>query len=392
MVARDSNAAESKAARAATRARITKLDIEIETLRHSHSAEALLIERDKCREELATCKYPVLTLPPEITSEISTQFLPPYPEHSSLYGLLSPSFLCRICRQWRDVALSTPILWSALQLDLNIPRLYEQQLHLLELWLQRSGGCPLSLDFSRQFRGAGDSTASFVKAIVRHAHRWEVIRLILPRSDLQHITGPMPFLRNVFVGPTDYDGRGPGIAPVVLFSQAPKLKDVVLYWTFNPFSITLPWSQITTLTATLGEYEAATILRNTPAIEECCLAIDRLSEWPEPMPPIPPLFWLRSLSLLSPHEMPISMGRFLAALNLPALERITIFEAFLGADPLAALSALRPGGYPRWIEIRGANTDTNIDMYTAAFPQATVSVKVASLYEESDSDLSELNV
>ncbi|KAJ7458747.1 hypothetical protein B0H11DRAFT_2317492, partial [Mycena galericulata] len=288
---------------------------------------------------------PVLSLPNEITSEIFTQFLPSYPERSLLFGPLSPSFLCRICRQWRYVALATPVLWNALRLDLIFPRHYKQQLHLLELWLQRSGGCPLSLELLHYCRMPNDSTTSFVKAIMHHAHRWEEIRLILPQNEFHHITGPMPLLRNVFIGPTDFHEPEIGVAPVVLFAQAPKLKDVALHLTFNPFSITLPWSQMTTITATLVEKEAIAILRDTPALEECRFSLCYDAAQPaERILPLPPLVSLRSLSLLALNgdEMAVSMGRFLAALNLPALESVTIFEPFLGPDPVAALSALCP--------------------------------------------------
>ncbi|KAJ7458736.1 hypothetical protein B0H11DRAFT_2060813 [Mycena galericulata] len=382
MLARD-----LKAARPATRARISNLNSEIDSLQRS--IDSLRIERDKCHKELATFKYPVLSLPNEITSEIFTQFLPSYPERLNLFGSLSPSFLCCICRQWRDVALSTPVLWNALRLDLNLPRLYERQLHLLELWLQRSGGCPLSLELLHDHRTPDDSTASFVKAIVHHAHRWEEIHLILPQNEFHHIAGPMPLLRNVFVGPTDYPRfREPGVGPVVLFVQAPKLKDVTHYWTFDPFTITLPWSQITTLTATLVEQEATAILRDTPAIEECCFWMYSGAQAAEPLLPVPPLFCLRSLSLLLPHDdkSPVSMGRFFAVLKLPALESITVFEPFLGADPIAALSTLRPSGYPRWIEILSPNRFPDTERYAASFPEATISVELASLNEESDSD------
>ncbi|KAJ7165750.1 hypothetical protein C8R46DRAFT_827033, partial [Mycena filopes] len=54
--------------------------------------------------------YPVLTLPNEITSKISTACLP-------TDGLVCPAphavplLLAQICRHWRDVALSTSELW-----------------------------------------------------------------------------------------------------------------------------------------------------------------------------------------------------------------------------------------------------------------------------------------
>ncbi|KAJ7231501.1 hypothetical protein C8J57DRAFT_967491, partial [Mycena rebaudengoi] len=62
--------------------------------------------------------YPVLTLPTDITSEIFTHFLPTYPLCSLINGLLSPMLLGQICHQWRDIALGTPRLWSAIEIKI----------------------------------------------------------------------------------------------------------------------------------------------------------------------------------------------------------------------------------------------------------------------------------
>ncbi|KAJ7252245.1 hypothetical protein C8J57DRAFT_1520084 [Mycena rebaudengoi] len=67
-------------------------------------------ERDKFQSRLDDYKYPVLTLPAEITSEIFIHFLPIYPLRPPPTGLLSPALLGQICRKWRDVALGTPRL------------------------------------------------------------------------------------------------------------------------------------------------------------------------------------------------------------------------------------------------------------------------------------------
>ncbi|KAJ7633162.1 hypothetical protein FB45DRAFT_745848, partial [Roridomyces roridus] len=80
--------------------------------------DAIPLEREKLHQELAHYKYPVLTLPTEITSEIFIQFLPPYPARPAIVGKRSPSFLLRICRTWRNVALSTPALWCAVRLHI----------------------------------------------------------------------------------------------------------------------------------------------------------------------------------------------------------------------------------------------------------------------------------
>ncbi|KAJ7433068.1 hypothetical protein B0H11DRAFT_1662082, partial [Mycena galericulata] len=57
--------------------------------------------------------YPVLTLPPEITSEIFRQCLPPLEgPHTSLLNVKqAPLLLLQVCATWRSLAMSTPCLW-----------------------------------------------------------------------------------------------------------------------------------------------------------------------------------------------------------------------------------------------------------------------------------------
>ncbi|KAJ7510918.1 hypothetical protein B0H11DRAFT_2183638 [Mycena galericulata] len=369
----------------ATRARISKLDNEIETLQRS--IEALRSERDRFQEELATYKYPVLSLPAEIVSAIFTHFLPAYPKRSPLVGSVTPSFLCRICRRWRNVALSTPTLWSAIRLRLKIPRRcdphrYEEaQLYLLQLWLQRSRACRLSLEIVHN-QEPSISSAAFVEAILQHAHRWEVVHLILPQHELHQITGPMPLLRTAVLGLN----HGPiyrGVPPPISCAQAPNLKDVVLSGDFSRFSLALPWSQIAKLTATLFQHEVAAILRDAVALEDCWFSLICKPVVSTTISPIPPLVRLRSLSLLTlpytsfPYNASVNMRPLFDALTLPALESVVIFEPFLGLDPVATLSRLRPNGHPQRIRILGART-SDAGLYAAAFPQANITVEAKS--------------
>ncbi|KAJ7741192.1 hypothetical protein DFH07DRAFT_891597 [Mycena maculata] len=358
---------DAKTTRAAARARIIELDIEIDAIQRL--LEARLHEREECREELGSYKYPILTLPLEITSEIFTHFVPPYPERSALVGRDSPAHLACICRAWRTVALSTPTLWSAIELRLDDADWFEHGLQLLKKWLTRSGGCHLSIALMHY---GERSVAAFVEAIACHASRWQDIELLLPYEDLRHITGNMPLLRTL---------------------SAPNLKEVVLSSCFNPFCITLPWSQITKLTARLYEIEAIAILRQAAALEECCYTLFCQLSSPIPLIPlIPPLPSLRSLVLSVPSTWRTAGPILLPALTLPALESIQVFEPFLGADPVATLSALRAYGYPGRIVISGArsssDTTTPYQMYAAAFPEATVQVEL-ELEDESDSDHSD---
>ncbi|KAJ6602659.1 hypothetical protein DFH09DRAFT_1019790, partial [Mycena vulgaris] len=127
----------------AARARIQEIDMQISALHLS--LKALADQRRSCEALISAYKYPVLTLPTEITSEIFLNFLPAPPERPFADGPLSPSFLCQICRTWRDIALATPALWSAIHLDLDHSPSHPQQLWVLNAWLERSKQCPLSV-------------------------------------------------------------------------------------------------------------------------------------------------------------------------------------------------------------------------------------------------------
>ncbi|KAJ7741187.1 hypothetical protein DFH07DRAFT_965082 [Mycena maculata] len=360
---------EAKSARAAARAHITDLDTEIESLQRL--LEVRLLERDKWHAELNSYKYPVSTLPPEITSEIFTHFIRPYPERSTLS-----------LAHYRVVYTT---LWNAMTLTLSKPRLHEHQLPLLKMWLTHSGGCLLSIALLCGYN-TRISTAAFVEAIVCHASRWQEIELQLPYEDLRHVTGTMPLLRTLTVGP-NLEVEAPVAAPVVISTQAPNLKQITFSRCFSPFCITLPWSQITKLKLTgyLFDTEMVAILHQTAALEECSLAL--ISVLSLPIPPIPPLVRLRSLILLNSSSDAEAYHILLPALTLPALEIIEALESFLGADPITTLSAFRPHGYPQRIKIFGARSTSDVitphEMYAAAFPEATVYVDL----EELDSDL-----
>ncbi|KAJ7633237.1 hypothetical protein FB45DRAFT_792637 [Roridomyces roridus] len=320
--------------------------------------------------------------PGKVTSEIFTQFLPPFPQRPSLVGPLSPSFLLRICRRWRDIALGTPALWSTMELDIDSEdkKLHARQLGLLDSWLQRSGHCPLSIALVRPYHTqCMPSTTAFVEAVLAHALRVRDMDIRFPLEDLEVFTTSMPLLRGLTVGPTHYPpakAHIPGDLQRKLFVDAPRLKDVVLSNFFNPFCITLPWSQITSLTATLFPYEAVEILPHTTILEIC--NIDICNPVSSNLPPISTItpIPVRSLRLLLKNSDDYdedSMQLFFSMLAFPALETLAVSEVFLGADPVAAILAVRHQGYPQRIAIHHARTDRSV--FESAFPGAELWVE-----------------
>ncbi|KAJ7633191.1 hypothetical protein FB45DRAFT_1058154 [Roridomyces roridus] len=360
---------------AATRARIAQLDFEIGKLQQL--MDPLLAEREKCQQALADYKYPILALPAEITSEIFLQFLPSYPERPSVVGPYSPSLLLQICRRWRDVALATPTLWSTMELILESPQYHAGQLDLLKVWLPRSGNCALSIQLECDMDDdeALAIIGQYIEALLCHPSRWQDMEIVIPYEDLLRITGSMPLLRSLTIGPCNW-GDGPDKPVPVLFTEAPALKNLVLSRKFNAYAMILPWAQITTLRAeALCLDEAVEILRQTATLEHCTITM--YSGDPSTASLIPPLP-LRSLTLRyrghGGSTMAEHMFQLFAALKL---KNLAVDELFLGPDPVGTLSRVCPNGYPRGIEIFSVRTSREI--YAAAFPLASLSVHEPSV-------------
>ncbi|KAJ7246231.1 hypothetical protein C8J57DRAFT_1140777, partial [Mycena rebaudengoi] len=107
----------SRSLRCDIRSRISELDARILALQES--LDAVRGERENLQSRLDDYKYPVLTLPVEIMSEIFVHFLPIYPLRPPLAGLFSPALLGQICRNWREIALEIPCLWRAIEIYLH---------------------------------------------------------------------------------------------------------------------------------------------------------------------------------------------------------------------------------------------------------------------------------
>ncbi|KAF8150395.1 hypothetical protein K438DRAFT_440802 [Mycena galopus ATCC 62051] len=310
---------------AADRARLAEIDTEISLLECSLST--LREQRAQVQERLDSCRYPVLTLPIEITSAIFINFIPNYSQYPPLTGLFSPTLLTQICRHWRQIAVAMPGLWRAISFDIDaVP--FKKQLHLCHIWLTRSRSCPLTIrsgDLPRP------QMSQVFEAITPHRERWESLDLYLAASDFTAIEGPMPILRHLSLGMDD------DLDHVVTFPPAPLLRSIILHVT-TPLKIAFPLGQLTRLVLDLAfRQEYVAILQQTFNLVHCELGIVVGQDTGLPLEHAIELPCLKSLALSVWHSSTPrtwDLDDFL----VPALRSLRLPESFLGSKPIDHLS------------------------------------------------------
>ncbi|KAJ7161184.1 hypothetical protein C8R46DRAFT_860439, partial [Mycena filopes] len=242
-------------------------DLDSQVMQLERAISVLRAQRAHIEDRLDSYRYPVLTLPNEIVSEIFVHFLPVYPERPPVPGILSPTNLTQICRKWRQVALATPALWRAITLSIYPTGTFERQLQECQAWLRRSGSCPLSLAF--EFFDAPALRHEIFKSSSPHSDRWEVVKITVCTFPIPLISIPMPRLRRLEIS---MDGLNtpsdPGHIPI---GAAPLLRSVVLNNRALK-GIIIPWAQLTSLRLDcVSPNECVPVLKQTLNLVDCHL-------------------------------------------------------------------------------------------------------------------------
>ncbi|KAJ7053129.1 hypothetical protein C8F01DRAFT_1168399 [Mycena amicta] len=222
------------------RARLVAIDTE-RTDVHAQIAQLRihLSELAKARKavagQLKTVTYPILDIPPEVTSQIFAYYAEFMAEKwQSLESV--PWVLTHVCRSWRSLALGLPEIWSQIFFSHSSSPGIDM---LMRTWFERAGASPLHVT------APTDAEPRLYSLLTPYSDQFDSLSCQIPvpsAGSLDVISGRLPQLRklSLSIGDTTH-------GPITLFSEAPALRQVeLIYWGSGvPGQIDLPWAQLT---------------------------------------------------------------------------------------------------------------------------------------------------
>ncbi|KAF9454049.1 hypothetical protein P691DRAFT_657417 [Macrolepiota fuliginosa MF-IS2] len=281
-------------------------------------------------------------LPVEVFQEIFFRCLPE-PSNDSTHPVSwhretlsspenAPLLLCHVCRQWRDIALSSPNLWTTMSVNVRLGVAVPAP-DLVSVWLSRSGALPLNLALYQQNESIANRIVAgqILDIFKRYTSQWGDVRFELfgPRYDRLLSTGERagPLLKRFRLYTSHLFSKQEEKDLFAIFDHVPQLRSLhvsrIPDLDLSAGSPTpIPWQQLAHLTL---EYVPAVgtalrILDMCPNLESCNMKIDtvRGSLLYDP----PHLSKLRTLSINLGFE---SLACFLDQLIVPRLTNLTVF-------------------------------------------------------------------
>lgn len=147
----------------------------------------------------------------------------------------------RVCREWNEIALATPRMWSSIALNVKEGN-EEIEFALATAWLARSRSSPLNI---RLHQLSLMPEPSIIDAIVAHCERWWHITFIMPAPMLYGLAAAkdrLPRLVTLAISCTKFDA--PWTMPLEAFEVAPQLLWLTIGNQVSPFLLRVPWDQL----------------------------------------------------------------------------------------------------------------------------------------------------
>lgn len=218
-----------------------------------------------CCDRYSAAASPARRLPPELLSEIFLLSLPVDWKVDSPGNKLVVMRPSHICKYWRNVALTTPRLWSLISIEISwFDALYriERKVALARKWLSRTAKCPLSVRISFDMQPSYRRAAlSLLEPLLQNCDRWQHAEINLPWSTVQRLNPAgniLPLLESLVMSVRSHHKDR-----LLGFEAAPNLRN---YNGCGPAEIQLQWRQLTHcfLDYFINSRQALMILASSP--------------------------------------------------------------------------------------------------------------------------------
>ncbi|KAF5393038.1 hypothetical protein D9757_001122 [Collybiopsis confluens] len=312
---------------------------------------------------------PVRRLPTELIVEIIYHIL----GNEELDDILDLSRglwpLSQVCGSWRAAILGHNSFWTTVYLPWRIDYPH-YAVHILSLFLERSGDKPLAVDFScRDGNGAShinEFTRTLLGVLLAQSHRWETCRLAVPAGVLKHLAASRiartsPIIRSFDLTLELAFGARPAEL-YEIFAEAKELRRVKLSGIpIIHTGLRLPWTQLTTYDAfqEFPENHLATLKLMTSLVE-CRLVSTR--HWHR-IPRTDSDASVVKLPKLKKMELVGKAGLLLQFLHAPGLKALSVTGSQNDGDPVANANANLHGALANLI-----NANTNLQTIVGLLP------------------------
>ncbi|KDR86095.1 hypothetical protein GALMADRAFT_235326 [Galerina marginata CBS 339.88] len=274
-------------------------------------------------------------MPPEVVSSIFEFCLPPTPCDSDCFHTLSkgePLKLGAVCRAWREIAWSTPRLWTVISVCISAPNL-PARYDIARGWLVRSGGLPLTIHIFTSVPCNTDDlltsqdTLHFIKLINQHSSRWHRLNLSVPFPLVSEFCGDSSsgsIIRTLQLHPK-YTRGTPYGGQFSMGNVKPRPTNVSLS-SHRLKAVNIEWNNVTQTTLRdLQVDECFELLRRAPKLRNCEFVDFSTCRTGQEQFPIPENIivhhQLRSLSLDFPADSG-AVSSICEKVSFPALLRL----------------------------------------------------------------------
>ncbi|KAF9466833.1 hypothetical protein BDZ94DRAFT_1250912 [Collybia nuda] len=305
---------------------------------------------------------PVLRLPPEISLKI---FKTCFPDKYWDRGSASPLLLGKICGAWRDLAWSTPLIWTSISIH-STRRYFKAQLVLVKEWLGRTAGQPLSIFVDYRTIDPKETKLyvmqmGVLKIIAGCARQWYSISFIFPIIGIEafrHVHGRLPFLTvAALLNPHPHEMYLTGHhRPLQFLCDSPKLWDVMVAG-YPPSYVGLPGGAITQLWLDHTSIKRALeVIRDSPNLKQCTVRVIDTNEIANL-----PFATAPALETFKVFGFNMQIGYLFSHLDTPALRNLALH--LLGV-PLASQQELVPflSRCNSLISLRLSGVDTTVSV------------------------------